>query len=141
MKPFHVIVRALPTVELQTAPTDFDGASIETLLVPSTLQSTPLGISFEVVADELESLPRMFFEPDGSFVWVSAETIAQRWQVDGNLYDRDGSLVAVDLKGICDLEHLTRLLNTFRAEDRRLMIEVVTSAVFVHEADFLELFC
>ncbi len=141
MQPFHVVVRSLPLAELPKATISIGTKAIDALTVPQTLQATPLDVTFEAAYDELEALPRMYIEPDGSFVWVSIETAEQSWQVDGNLYDRDGSLVAIDLKGTCDREHLTELFNVFRAESRSLMIELVAAAVFVHEADFIQMYC
>jgi hypothetical protein len=125
---------ALPTQTIL-----LDGVELDALTVPPEFQATPLGVSFEVAAELLEVFPRMYFEPDGSFVWVSSSNDEAVWQVDGNLYDRDGSLIAIDLKGTCNREQLQHLLDVFRAAGRELMIEVARHAVFVHERVFLDL--
>jgi hypothetical protein len=40
----------------------------------------------------------MFFEPDGSWVWTGSEA-NRRWQLDGQLYDRQGQVIYLELKG------------------------------------------
>ncbi|MFM8175729.1 MAG: hypothetical protein ACKN81_19495 [Pirellulaceae bacterium] len=40
----------------------------------------------------------MFFEPDGSWVWTGSEA-TRRWQLDGQLYDRHGRVIYLELKG------------------------------------------
>jgi hypothetical protein len=49
---------------------------------------------FDDVAERLGEVPRLYFEPDGSLVWVGDD-----WQIDGMLYDREGLLQYADLKG------------------------------------------
>ena len=139
MQPFRIVIRAIPNSELPTRSVALGGRDVTALIVPAQLQATPLGVSFEQAAEVLETFPRMHFEPDGSFVWVSSSEEDEAWQVDGNLYDRDESLIAIDLKGTCTQLRLTQLLDVFRAAGRELMIEVVRDAVFVRERDFLEL--
>ncbi|MDA1050313.1 MAG: hypothetical protein O3C40_07510 [Planctomycetota bacterium] len=138
MQPFHIVIRAIPNRELPTQSITFAGRDIDALIVPPALQATPLGVSFEQAADALATFPRMHVEPDGSFVWVSSSEDEEAWQVDGNLYDRDGSLIAIDLKGTCDQTKVVLLLDVFRAAGRELMIEVVRDATFIRERDFLE---
>ncbi len=141
MRRFHVVIRALPSNEPTTAEVQIGKNTIETLSAQPMQQTGRLNVTFETAYNALESLPRMYIELDGSFVWVSTDSTELKWQVDGNLYDRDGSLISIDLKGTCDRENLARLLDIFRVEKQRLMVELVTSAVFVHEAEFLRLYC
>jgi hypothetical protein len=56
------------------------------------------GLTFEHASAALAALPGMFLEPDGSFVWRSTDS-ADPWQLDGELYDRDGRLALVELRG------------------------------------------
>ena len=42
-----------------------------TLLIAQDQLSTPLSIGFDDVLNQLGSLPRLYAEPDGSFVWTS----------------------------------------------------------------------
>lgn len=67
-------------------------------------------VSFEAYADALRDWPGMYFEMDGSFVWaVDAEPM--RLQVDGMIYDRDGAIEYVELKGEWTPEAWYRLLS------------------------------
>jgi hypothetical protein len=66
-------------------------------------------VSFEAYADSIRDWPGMFLEMDGSFVWtVDAGT--RRLQVDGMIYDRDGAIEYVELKGELPPEAWHRLL-------------------------------
>lgn len=139
MSSFHVVIRATPNIQLPTRVIALADRAIEAYIVPPELQAMPLGVSFEEAAEQLETFSRMFFEPDGSFVWVSSSDEELAWQVDGNLYDRDGSLVAIDVKGTCGPTHLAQLFDVFRTAGRELMIEVVRDAIFIRERNFLDL--
>ena len=57
--------------------------------------------SFESLAEILGNIPGMFFELDGSFVWVDhADTPPS--QMDGMVYDRLGKLAYIEVKGACN---------------------------------------
>lgn len=57
--------------------------------------------SFESFAEKLGSMPGMFFEMDGSFVWVDHD-FRPASQMDGMVYDRHGKLEYVEIKGACN---------------------------------------
>ena len=57
--------------------------------------------SFESLAEMLGSIPGMFFELDGSFVWVDHEDTPPS-QMDGMVYDRLGKLAYIEVKGACN---------------------------------------
>jgi hypothetical protein len=57
-----------------------------------------LPISFEALAEQLGERPGMYFEMDGSFVWVDHESVPPG-QMDGMVYDLNGKLEYVELKG------------------------------------------
>ncbi|MCG8651951.1 MAG: hypothetical protein MI861_19075, partial [Pirellulales bacterium] len=63
--------------------------------------------TFEAAAERLEKLDSLYFEPDGSFVWV-AEGGDQ--QIDGMLYDAAGRLQYVEIRGICQIAVWRQLL-------------------------------
>jgi hypothetical protein len=72
--------------------------------------AVPLPVSFEAVLAGLELLPRLFIEPDGSFVWRGTTEAGLAWQVDGNLVDRGQVLDSVELHGACPGERLDEIL-------------------------------
>lgn len=55
-------------------------------------------VTFEAFSESIQPWPGMFAEPDGSFVWV-IPTEDSRYQLDGMIYDRDGGIEYVELKG------------------------------------------
>ena len=68
-----------------------------------------------------------------AFVWVS-ETAS--WQLDGNLYDRDGRLLYVELKGACSATAFAQLRSALGAPPGVIMIQLLRQAVFLSEAEF-----
>jgi hypothetical protein len=136
MYAFHATIHALPTDAAAGPTLNLGGPTFATLSVtPETLAGTSFDSSFEEAAACLARLERMYCEPDGSFVWVSAqaETV---WQVDGNLYDRAGRLLFVDVKGTCPQEDFDRLLNCFGWPRRKVMFQLVREAVLLEERAF-----
>lgn len=99
----------------------------------------PLGITFDEAYRRLEALPRMFLEPDGSFVWVSPHHESVRWQVDGNLQDAGPRLHSVMLVGQCDSQPFRQLLSCFR-DGGALRFELVQAGECLTEVDFLARF-
>lgn len=95
----------------------------------------PMAIEFDEALARLSELERMFAEPDGSFVWTSSrEGLA--WQVDGNLFDKDGRVLLVDVKGTCPPADFDRLLRCFGWPAEPVMMHLVRPAVFLDEAVF-----
>jgi hypothetical protein len=136
MLSFHISlhVRA-DTVITADAPMVRGEREFHILQMPAEALATPFAISFEAAGAALEKLPRMFFEPDGSFVWAS-QAGEPKWQIDGNLFDRDGRLLFVDLKGHCPMVEFDRLLRAFGWPATPLMFQLVREAVFLDETEF-----
>jgi hypothetical protein len=88
--------------------------------------------SFEGLAAALSNLPGMFFEMDGSFVWVDHQSHPPR-QMDAMVYDRDGRLEYVDVKGDCNLEQWQALChaicNLDISEDTRMVDDLSIDAI------------
>ncbi len=136
MLSFHISLHArLESVVTSETPVALGGRAFQALAVPPEALATPFAISFEQAGGALEKLPRLFFEPDGSFVWTSGSGEPQ-WQIDGNLFDRAGRLLFVDLKGTCPTEQFDRLLCAFGWPTPPLMLQLVREAVFLDEAEF-----
>ena len=53
------------------------------------------------LAEKLGRMPGMLFEMDGSFVWVDHD-FTPASQMDGMVYDRQGKLEYVEIKGACN---------------------------------------
>ena len=138
LAPFHITIHTLPERPPNRKAMKIDDRSVESLQIDSKDSTQQLEKSFEQAASALEELPRMFFEPDGSFVWVSSlETIP--WQLDGCLYDRQNRLQYVELKGTCPREIFQQLLVAIGCVPARAMFQLVRQAVFLDEENFLSL--
>jgi hypothetical protein len=96
----------------------------------------PLTVSFDAALGELELLPRLFIEPDGSFVWRGATDDRQPWQVDGNLIDRGDVLDYVQLNGTCPSDRLDEVLRTLGWPQVELTIQLPRLGVFLTEGEF-----
>jgi hypothetical protein len=62
------------------------------------LEGQRLTTSFEAFAESVAPWPGMFLEGDGSFVW-SIPHQGGRFQIDGMVYDRDGAIEYLEVKG------------------------------------------
>lgn len=99
-------------------------------------QPGPLPVSFETALAALESLPRMFIEPDGSFVWAQVEADGTAWQLDGNLIDQGPSLAHVELSGVCTPNALDQILTALGWPETKLLFQLARQGVFLNEAQF-----
>lgn len=134
MYQFDMTIHARPSNIRPGSPLVVGGREVVPLVVEAGEAGEPLPVSFESALDALSNLPRMFVEPDGSFVWVSAEPPA--WQVDGVLYDRGGSLLFVELRGRCTAERFDDLLAVLEWPDSALMFQLRREALFLDEEQF-----
>jgi hypothetical protein len=133
---FHIAIHARPAGLSAGAPVVLRDATLRTLDVPEELRFTPWHISFESACERLNHLPRMFVEPDGALVWVSTDDVHPRWQLDGNLWDRESRLLELELKGHCTARAWEDLLDALQCDPLRLMIRLVRHGVFVEDAEF-----
>jgi hypothetical protein len=141
MYTFHATLHALPQAARPGTPFTHGKNSWPTLDVRrESLGTTTFACTFEEAAAQLEQLPRMYHEPDGSFVWVSSQQDTP-WQVDGNLYDRNDRLLFVDLKGTCPPDQFDKLLTAFGWPHTPIMFQLVREAVFLDETTFRKWAC
>jgi hypothetical protein len=126
--------------------------------------AAPFAVTWEDAATMLERLPRMIFEPDGSFVVSgsfeqpglpsvseraaspsaferagSSSTPAQeahRWQVNGHLFDFAGRLHRMELRGRCPPEAFDTLLACVGWPAQALAFEMVRAGTTLEETAF-----
>lgn len=103
MRPFHISLHAAPTVEYAEVPIQIEDRSAARLLIDAAQLTSPFPVTFGQALNFMASLPRMYVEPDGSWVWVGGENSVP-WQLDGTLYDRGTHLQYVEMKGTCSAE-------------------------------------
>ena len=136
MLSFQITLHAKPPAVVPGPTLALSGRTVQTLQVaPDVLAATSMDRSFEEASAALTALERMYCEPDGSFVWTSSRD-EPAWQVDGNLYDRDGRLLFVDLNGSCPCDRFDRLLAAFGGPDARFVVQLTREAVLLGEAEF-----
>ncbi len=91
--------------------------------------------TWDAAAAKLETLPRMIFEPDGSWVW-SGETDDEQWHVNGHLFDFSGTLHRVELRGWCPADQFDRLLTCFGWPQVAISYEMVLAGTQLTENEF-----
>lgn len=95
----------------------------------------PFTCNWEQAAAALQCLPRMIFEPDGSWIW-SGGVGTNRWQIDGHLFDFADRLHRVELHGACPAEQFDVLLKCFGWPGVRFSFEMVREGSTLTEEDF-----
>lgn len=136
---FHISLHALkadrsaPASEL----VEVERRAVRPLQLQPADLARPFDVTFDDAGDRLSALPRMFFEPDGSFVW-RGERDGRTWQVDGNLYDGGGRLQYVDLKGECPSDEFDRILTALGWPATTIVIQLTRHALYLSERDFRE---
>ena len=132
MYAFECSLHALPDSEvLASGETLTDSCGQwPTLLIAQDQLITPLPIVFDDVLNQLNTLPRLYAEPDGSFVWTSPQENI-RWQVNGNLYERNDRVLFVELKGSCPASEFDQLLACFLQDEKSCVVQLTRPAVFV----------
>jgi hypothetical protein len=93
-------------------------------------------VTWEEAAAALERLPRMIFEPDGSFVVSGNDLNSDRWQVDGHLFDFAGRLHRCELHGHCPEAAFDDLLRCVGWPAERLSFEMVREGGSLDEQAF-----
>ncbi len=132
---FQATIHPRPEVVVAGPPWTLGSATFQTLAVVPNQLGRGFERSFEETGEALAQLPRMFFEPDGSFVWVTEEHHDRR-QVDGVLLDRDGRLMYVDVVGRCAPGELDSLLTAVGWPATGVMFQLRREAIFLDEPEF-----
>jgi hypothetical protein len=95
-----------------------------------------LPVSFDAAYAALAELPRLFIEPDGSFVWASPPGEAS-WQLDGTLVDGGASLYYCELKGSCPPQAMAQVLACLSDGQVDLAFEGVEEGIMLDRWRFL----
>jgi hypothetical protein len=93
--------------------------------------------SFEDLFERLAKFEGMFIEWDGSFVWRDRQHSPPK-QMDGMIYDRDGSIVYIEVQGDFSLEQWMRLCRSMLGQGDHLIpseteVEDLDRILMVHE--------
>ena len=104
------------------------------VFVAADAPNKQLPVAFDAAFAALAELPRLFIEPDGSFVWTSPPGEAA-WQVDGMLVDGGETLYYCELKGSCPSGALDQVLNASFGS-AALQFEMVGEGMMLSEEAF-----
>lgn len=136
---FDIVVYAKPASAPSGPTYSLRGLALPTLAITAA-ECPSFERTFEEVAADLERFERMYFEPDGSFVWVPADGDGSgspaRRQLDGMLYDRDGRVRHVELKGSCNSEEFDRMTAVLGLPTSGMIFQLTREAVFLDDATF-----
>jgi hypothetical protein len=135
---FSAVVHAQPVGAIPGVVVALRGFDLPTLAVGPGDSSIGFDRTFEEVETALSRCERLFFEPDGSFVWRSSAHESP-WQLDGMVYDRGGRVLYLELKGTCPDERLDELLTALDWPRTSVMFQLVREAVFLDEPTFRRL--
>lgn len=138
MHKFHVAIHSLPPDARPGPQVELCGLTLNSLEMTGNQRISGLAVRFEHAADVLTRLPRLFFEPDGSFVW-RGDYARKPWQVDGELYDGGPRLAYAELRGRCPAEVLDLLLPAFGWPETDLMFLLMREAIYLAEPEFRQL--
>jgi len=131
---FDVVLHPLPGPP-RPGETLVDGRGAwPTILLPGA--DATFAVGFDEALARLDGLGRAFVEPDGSFVWVGPGQ-GDRWQVDGNAWERAGRVASVDVRGRCPAEELARFLDVWRSSGEGMAVALVRAGVCLDEPTFL----
>jgi hypothetical protein len=131
---FQAAIHARPPETAAGPSVEFRGLMLPTVAVaPGHEAAFPC--TFEEVAAALEQFPRLYFEPDGSFVWVAAQD-EPPWQLDGLLFDRNGRVLYLELKGTCPAARLDAVLAVLGRSPDGVLYQLLREGVLVDDATF-----
>jgi hypothetical protein len=114
---------------------DVHGRKVQSLQISPAAARVPHAVTFDRCAEMLATLPRMFIEPDGSFVWTG-EQAGRAWQIDGVLYDQGERLAYAEVSGLAPADEFDQLLAALGWPAAPLMFQLMPTGVFVSEAEF-----
>ncbi len=135
MYQFDISIHALARNATEGPSTTIAGHVAATLDVAATAHDRPLPVTFQQTAEVLESLDRMLFEADGSFVFSGGEGTTA-WQVFGLLHDQGQRLLLVELRGTIARSQFDQLLAALGWPGQPLMFQLRQIGVFLSEQEF-----
>jgi hypothetical protein len=142
MRSFHYHLHALPPVDCIAQGTVSQFGQLVTSWHVDCVERFTMDVTFEQVESSLSQLPRMFFEMDGSFVWcgehsAASDSLRDRWQIDGMVYDVGGRVCRVELKGQCSADSFAQIVAALQPADR-LLAFCINQSCFVRVDELLQ---
>lgn len=132
---FDVSLHPLPGGAISGPPLVDPRGTWPTIVPPTDAAGMTMTSDFDAALERLAALERAFVEPDGSFVWVGPGG-RERWQIDGNAYERNGHVLVVETKGSCPEDIFDCFLAVWGWPEQALAVQLVRAGVFVDEPTF-----
>ena len=98
--------------------------------------ATGFSKSYETVAESLAEIPRLYIEPDGSFVWVSSEDVARK--INGQVTDDGSQVMFVEFRGRALQKDIDPILSTLRDPVTDLQVQLLPGGEIIDESAFIE---
>jgi hypothetical protein len=137
---FHCFIQQCPPEATEvTRPCEHGvpGPGDSCLEIPESCRGNPLRVSFDDVYAQLQGFPRLFIEPDGSFVWVGTQVQGEwPWKLDGLLQDGGTTLAYLELKGFCSAQELDAILRTLGWPREPIMFQLAREGITLSESAF-----
>jgi len=146
LRDFHAIIRPIGSAQFVAgSPGVWSGAAGKPIDVWSVAPDSPsletqsFKLTYEAFAETLSQVPRLFLEPDGSFVWVSNEDPSHR--ISGQITDDGSRVLYLELRGRCCWEELAVVVKILGWPEVRLAFQLLPEAMLVKEIQFRALVC
>ena len=142
MNDFHVIVRPVGSACLDPiSDASWNGIAMEAWRVSpdsAALGAQGFGVDYETVSNQLVTIPRLFLEPDGSFVWVSSADPDHR--IDGQTTDDGRQLLYVELRGRCEWNQFANVIEHFGVSVSGLIFQLLPEALLIKASQLRQTF-
>ncbi len=134
---FDIYIHAAPDDIPATsdATQEINGVITPVLHLQPAQLTTPLGMTFEEALTHLDTQPRMFIEPDGSFVQRG-----EGWQIDGVLHDSPAGLTAIECRGATTQDAFEQLLAVAGWPDQPVVFQLTRAGTYLVETSFRRAF-
>ncbi len=134
---FDCVIETAPLPRRYQEAIELDGVRVVPIAKGAD-QSAPWGVTFDDAGEQLATIERLYFEPDGSIVWAKEDEAGQRWQVDGNLCDRGPELGYVQLMGRCPAAAFEQLLSVLGWPEAPLVFQLPRAGVVLEYGEFMK---
>lgn len=133
---FEIAIHARPATAAEEIERPIHGRPARILTVGPSEMHLPFPCSFEDLCERFERIPRFFVEPDGSFVWTGTDD-GSSWQLEGNLYDRQGRVIWISVKGYCpEIRWREFMAALAEGDDAEFVVQLLRDAVYLSHFEF-----
>jgi hypothetical protein len=134
MARFHALLFPRPVADPPVEEIVLAGEMWRTLVVTEIDLHRGWKLTWEEAMARLSKLPRLYPEPDGSFVWAT-----DHGRLSGVLYDRNGRMCYAELFGECEWRIVAEFLAACGAPEERFVFQLPEEGVTLEEEEFREL--